>query len=704
MDKILIFSGTTEGRMLAQTLSENGIGCIVSVATEYGEIVMPKMDGVTVHTGRMDVEEMQEFIVQSGVTAVVDATHPFATAVSENIRESLKNTEIPYIRLQRKTSNLAENQYVSESKYTADNEMAYKRILKDEHAGKENHADAIRCSDAEECAEILKNTTGNILLTTGSKDLATYSRNEALKERLFVRVLPGLESITICEKNSICGKQIIAMQGPFSLEMNRALIRQFDIRYLVTKESGRTGGFLEKMEAAKAEGITACVIGNPEKQDSGDSFAQVCRKISKMTGKTIQNQISLIGIGMGNNQTLTQEAAGKIHEADYIFGAERLLKAAENEQAVRYPYYLAKNIVPELEQLSGSGSKIAILFSGDTGFYSGCGKLYENLKERGDCNVHIYPGISSVSYFAAKTGYSYQDAAILSIHGHGTDTAWIGKLMETIHFSAKTFLLMSGKEDVQLLGWLLQKYGLKECSVIAGFQLSYPDEKIFKLTPEDCRHVEEMGLYICLILNPEVEKKTVTCGMRDEEFLRDKVPMTKEEIRALSICKLHLNEDSICYDIGSGTGSVAVEMAKRSGKIQVFAIEKKPLALELIDKNIEKFALSNIQVIAGIAPDCLKTEERKEHPTHAFIGGSGGRLKEILDVLYEKNQKMRVVINCISLETISELTLLKTDSRIINLEIIQVQVSRAKTIGGYQLMQGENPIYICSFDFAGELS
>ena len=675
MNRIVIFSGTTEGRMLAQTLSENGIHCIVSVATEYGEIVMPEMDGVTVHKGRMDLEEMQKFITQSEVAAVVDATHPFATAVSENIRESLKNTEIPYIRLQRETSDIALNKDTIQ----------------------ENHSDVILCSDATECADFLSFTDGNILLTTGSKDLATYSRKEALKDRLFVRVLPGLESLSLCEKNGICGKQIIAMQGPFSLEMNRALIRQFDIKYLVTKESGRTGGFLEKIKAAEAEGITACVIGNPEKQNSGDSFAQVCRKISEITGKTIKNQIALIGTGMGNEQTLTMEATEKIREADYIFGAERLLRIIKNEQAVRYPYYLAADIVPELDRLSGCGVKVVILFSGDTGFYSGCGKLYES-------SVRIYPGISSVSYFAALTGYSYQDAAVLSIHGHGAETEWIGNLTETIRFSAKTFLLMSGKEDVQKLGRLLQKYHLQNCKVLAGFQLSYPQEKVLALTPEACEHVEETGLYICLILNPDAEKKTVTCGMRDKEFLRDKVPMTKEEIRALSICKLHLKEDSVCYDIGSGTGSVAVEIAKRSGQIQVFAIEKKPLALELIQKNIEKFALPNIQVIAGEAPDCLKTEERSEHPTHAFIGGSSGRLKEILDVLYKKNHEMRIVINCISLETIRELTLLETDSRITDLEIIQVQVSRAKTVGGYHLMQGENPIYICSFDFTGEVS
>ena len=102
--KIIIFSGTTEGRMLAQTLAENGIDSIVSVATEYGEIVMPPMEGVMLHKGRMDIEEMRDFILEHQAAAVVDATHPFATAVSENIKECLKDYNIPYIRLQRDTS------------------------------------------------------------------------------------------------------------------------------------------------------------------------------------------------------------------------------------------------------------------------------------------------------------------------------------------------------------------------------------------------------------------------------------------------------------------------------------------------------------------------------------------------------------------------------------------------------------------------
>ena len=668
MKEILIFSGTTEGRTLAQKLAENGIACIVSVATEYGEMVMPEMEGITVHKGRMDKEEIKAFVAEGQFMAVVDATHPYATVVSENIRESVKNTDIPYFRLKRDTAGLT---------------------------GEKNGV--IVCEDAAQCAELLSNTGGNILLTTGSKDLPVYSADEALKDRLYVRVLPGAESISICEKNGIHTKQIIAMQGPFSEELNRALIRQFAIRYLVTKESGRTGGFLEKLKAAEAEGITACVIGNPEKGKEGASLAEVCRQISALTKKTVKNEISLVGTGMGSRQSLTVAAAEKIRAADYIFGAKRLLASVEKEQAACYPYYLAKDIIPELEKLSGCGVKVAILFSGDTGFYSGCMKLYEKIKDRNDCSVRIYPGISSVSYLAARTGYSYQDAAILSIHGHGTERAWIGNLVETIRFSKKTFLLVSGKEDVKQLGSLLLQYGLEKCTVLTGFAFSYPDEKIMTLSPKQCKEIDEEGLYSCLILNPAAEKRTVTCGISDGEFLRDKVPMTKEEIRHISVCKLHLESDSVCYDIGSGTGSIAVEAAKRSGQIQVYAIEKKLLALQLLQKNIQKFALPNVTVIAGEAPDCFLKIEQK--PTHALIGGSGGKLKDILDALYEKNPSMRVVIAAISLETISELALLKKEDRITNLEIIQVQVARAKQIGDYQLMQGENPIFICSFDF-----
>lgn len=176
-------------------------------------------------------------------------------------------------------------------------------------------------ADYESCVQALTDTSGNILLTTGSKELAVFA---PLKERLFVRVLPGLESIGLCEKAGIRGKQILAMQGPFSEEMNLAMIHQFSIRYLVTKASGAHSGFQEKLAAAQKAGITACVIGKQEQeQGQGMSYAQVTETLSRLLGHTISGrpevEISLIGIGM-SAATLTQEAKRALEASEVVLG------------------------------------------------------------------------------------------------------------------------------------------------------------------------------------------------------------------------------------------------------------------------------------------------------------------------------------------------------------------------------------------------
>ncbi|MBQ8189842.1 MAG: precorrin-6Y C5,15-methyltransferase (decarboxylating) subunit CbiT, partial [Lachnospiraceae bacterium] len=168
--------------------------------------------------------------------------------------------------------------------------------------------------------------------------------------------------------------------------------------------------------------------------------------------------------------------------------------------------------------------------------------------------------------------------------------------------------------------------------------------------------------------------------------------------REVSICKLKLYEGAVVYDIGSGTGSIAVEIAGLSDEIKVFALEYKEEAISLIAQNKEKFELNNIEIVSGKAPDGL---EELPVPTHAFIGGSGGRMKEILSVLYQKNSQMRVVINSISMETICEIKEVLSTFSIQNADVVQMQVSRAKSVGAYHLMQAENPVWICSFDFSG---
>ena len=671
MKEILIFSGTTEGRLLSEVLVKANVLHTICVATEYGEIVLQENPLVKIHKGRMNADEMKEFICSGNYQVVVDATHPYADIVSKNIREALYGMDIPYIRLLRHNVDLEQENI----RYFETN---------------------------EDCEIALREMEGNILLTTGSKEIGKYCISNGVKSRIYARVLPSMESIELCERQGIIGKQIIAMQGPFSTEMNEALLRQYDISVLVTKESGKAGGFPEKIEAAKRVCCKVFVIGRP-KDTEGFYFDEVCMRLEQLCKVSIEREplieVTLVGIGMGSRSNMTKEVCEVIEKADILLGAHRILKGvAEGKE--HYSYYLPSQIIPFLKELQEKNitdkKRITVLFSGDTGFNSGCKALYHSLNE---CNengllnisVKVLPGISSVAYLAAHMGESYDDAKICSIHGKH-----IYNLVEVIRTNSKTFLLTSGVKDINMLGNLLLKSHLESCEIIAGYQLSYSEEKIFSLTPHECVELEKDGLYICLIRNPYAKKKRLTHGINDRMFLRDKVPMTKEEVREVSICKLKLHEQAICYDIGSGTGSIAVEMAALSNKVRVYAIEQKSEAVSLIEQNKELFGLENIQVIEAKAPEGL---EELPKPTHAFIGGSSGNMKDILDTLYAKNSIMRVVINAISIETICEIKDALSQFPVEDEDIVQIQVSRAKQVGRYHLMQAENPIWICSFQF-----
>lgn len=673
MKEILIFAGTTEGRKLSELLCNNEIAHTVCVATEYGEIVLKEHPLRKIQKGRMDQEQIHAFIQNGNFAAVVDATHPYADLVTLNIKQAMEGLDISYLRLLRDT-------YAEET---------YDKI--------------IHFESGEACAKALEGIDGNILLTTGSKELSKFCVSEAVKERLYVRVLPGVESISLCMENGIAGKQILAMQGPFQTELNEAIIRQYDIKCLVTKESGKNGGYQEKIDAAKNMGIPVYVIGHT-KETKGDSFEMVCRKLEKICKKELSNDFSLniilVGIGMGSKEILTKEAANAIQSADVLLGADRMIHEY-TPKLVKLPLYTAEKIIPYLKDLQettffSQTGNVVILFSGDTGFYSGCCNLYKELEKRikSGClkaTLRILPGISSVAYLASCVGESYHDAAVYSMHGKE-----LLNLTDKIKTSPKTYILMSGVKDVKQLGKLLLDSDMTNCRVTVGYRLSYPEQKIKVLTPQECLTETEEGLYICLVKNPNAEYRKLTHGMADEEFIRDIIPMTKEEVREISICKLKLHENAIVYDVGSGTGSISVEIAKLSDTVRVYAIEQKEEAVSLIEENIEKFRLENISVITAKAPEHFN---ELPIPTHAFIGGSGGNMKEILTALYKKNSHMRVVINAVTMETICEIKEVISHFSITGEEIVQIQASRARKAGNYHLMQSENPVWICSFDF-----
>ncbi|MCM1126154.1 MAG: precorrin-6y C5,15-methyltransferase (decarboxylating) subunit CbiE [Lachnospiraceae bacterium] len=715
MKELLIFAGTTEGRNLSELLSEAGIAHTLCVATEYGQIVLKSHPLVTVHQGRLDSEQIRELILAGDFAAVVDATHPYAKAVTSNIKTAMEGLEVPYLRLsrepfwakpemERKAGDCSEKPEMERKAEDCSEKPEMER--KAENCLENVQGEVVWFNTLEECREALQRTEGNILLTTGSKELDLYCNAEEIKSRLYVRVLPGIESITACMEHGICGKQIIAMQGPFSAQMNEAVIRQYEIRVLVTKESGRNGGFWEKLEAAKRTGVRAFVIGRPEEEE-GLSFAEVCEKLEKIFGQKILSprsfEITIAGVGMGSPDSLTREVQEAIADADILLGAERML-APYQPKLEKRPFYGENQILPYLKQMQKNQPffcrrKVTVLISGDSGFYSGCRPLFLALQreiEAGElqASLRILPGISSVAALASRIGESYQDAAVYSMHGKE-----LPNLVRKIRRNSKTFLLMSGVKDMNRLGELLENAGMQECEIAAGYQLSYEDEQVKIYSPKECRELRQEGLYTCMVRNPRASSESLTHGRADKEFIRGEVPMTKEEVREISICKLKLYPGAVLYDIGSGTGSIAVEAAGLSDTVRVCAVEQKKEALSLIRQNREKFELENISVTETMAPEGLSLLPKA---THAFIGGSGGQLKGILNELYRINPQMRVVINAVSMETFCEIRECLTEGRVKEEEMIQVQVSRSKKAGNHHLMLAENPVWICAFEFDGK--
>ena len=254
---ILIFAGTTEGRTLAEYASAHSIRCFVSVATDYGKSLIEHLEDITILTGRMDEEEMERFIEENDIRLVIDATHPFAREVTENIRSACEKvrtrSEVRYVRCIRPFENRSSDEQI------------------------------IYTESVQEAVEYLKKTTGNILIATGSKELHLYTGIENYRERCFARVLSTEPAVRESVRLGFEGRHLFAMQGPFAPDLNLALLRQTKASYFVTKETGKAGGFEEKAEAAEMTGAVLVVIGRPE--ENGESVEAVEEMIKEYAGE-----------------------------------------------------------------------------------------------------------------------------------------------------------------------------------------------------------------------------------------------------------------------------------------------------------------------------------------------------------------------------------------------------------------------------------
>ena len=464
MKSFCVFGGTGEGRKIAGFLCGCGASVTVCVATEYGKEILPPSPFLTVRVGRMNEEEMEEFLRANDFGLVIDATHPYAAVVTASVSAACARVGCEHIRVRR-----------------------------EESAG---GSGAFFAADIEEAVRYLSGTEGNILVTTGGKEIGLYAKIPGFEERVYARILPAEESFRNCLEAGLTRDHIIAMQGPFSEEMNTALIHQFGIKHLVTKDGGEAGGFPEKMSAAEKTGTSVVVIGRP-RDEEGVGCREAVRILAGRYGLSPKRRAFIIGMGTGSGSDLTVEALSVLKNADCVAGSKRMtetaLRLGAGKDAVIREVIGADetaNVIREHPECES----FAFLMSGDTGFFSGTKKLIPLLD---GTETKVIPGISSESYLAARTGMSYDEFCPVSLHGRTADVAGLLKQKK------KLVVLLDRENSPSKVCREHSFAGMGDAEVTIGERLGYEDERIIKGTADELKDTEADPLSVMTVFARE---------------------------------------------------------------------------------------------------------------------------------------------------------------------------------------------------------
>ncbi|OIK09221.1 cobalamin biosynthesis protein CbiE [Bacillus sp. MUM 116] len=389
--------------------------------------------------------------------------------------------------------------------------------------------------------------------------------------------------------------------------------------------------------------------------------------------------IKMIGIGDEGKLTLLPMYEKWIEESDILIGGKRQLSF--------FPEYEGEKIVIEgglsslVDRLKTESKKVVILASGDPLFYGIGGYLSSKI------DLEIYPHLSSVQLAFAKMGERWQDAYFTSVHGRS-----MKGLAQRIDGKEKVAILTDVENSPNKIAEYMLSFGMTEYQVFVGENLGGENERCRWFILEEMKDAEFSPLNV-VVLRKTDNTTRWSIGINDEEFFQrkpDKGLITKKEIRTLSISSLRLKEDSIVWDIGTCTGSVAIEAAKIAREGQIFAIEKNEGDLENCKQNLVKFRV-DATLIHGKAPEGL---DAFPDPDAVFIGGTAGGMGEILDICCGRlREGGRIVLNAVTIENLSEaMTAFK--ERGFDTSITLAQISRSKPILNLTRFDALNPIYI----------
>ena len=391
-------------------------------------------------------------------------------------------------------------------------------------------------------------------------------------------------------------------------------------------------------------------------------------------------KINVVGGGLGSIDFLTGAGISEIKSADVVLTSLRL----NDEFSNLNPNIKIMGIMDTVKYLNENSSNrdlnVVVLASGDVGFYSIATTLRKHLDD--GFEIELIPGISSFQYFASKLKMGYEDWKLISMHGLDKS------IVPYASYYNKTFALTGGKWDVTAIINDLVRVGLGGVKIYIGERLGMKGEKITVDTPEALVGMNFDKLSVILIENENYTSPYTL--FKDENYIRGKAPITKEHVRNLSVDALAVSPSDIVWDVGAGSGGVTCALALKAHESTVYAVEMKKDALDVLNANVKKLKTHNVEIISGRAPDALVDLPT---PTKVFIGGTTGSLEQILDLVLTKNSNATIVANAITLETIG-LIIDTFKNKNLKTEIISATIAKSKKLGNYNMMMGENPIYI----------
>ncbi|MCM1334627.1 MAG: precorrin-6y C5,15-methyltransferase (decarboxylating) subunit CbiE [Bacteroides sp.] len=389
-------------------------------------------------------------------------------------------------------------------------------------------------------------------------------------------------------------------------------------------------------------------------------------------------KIYIVGIGMDGEKTLTREAREAIRSADALVGARRMIEPFKNLNKPTFISWRAEEIG---EWIAGSRYEtVAIPVSGDCGFFSAAKPLLDALA---GYDPELICGVSSPAYFCSKLKIPWSEMRFISLHGASAN------IIRNIRRNPYCFFLLGGAVSPSDICQKTVKYGLGDLTVHIGENLSLANENIVSGRARDLADKSFDKLSVMVVENTSYERG-IESGIADGEFLRGDVPMTKAEVRGILISKLNIGSRDVCWDVGSGTGSVSVEMALQSYDGAVYSVDRDQEAVALTKRNAVKFGCDNLRVVLGDAPECL---DALPAPDKVFIGGGSEGIGAILSAAYQKNPRADVVTAAVSLETLSTAAR-AFDQFGVTPEIVQIAVTRTKRIGGHTMLAAENPVFL----------